>query len=380
MTADTLLWSNGTSFAPLSCCLRCPRARHLCYCFRRARSVPCALTRRPSIGARHTFSCPGAVVSPRQSVPVMFKTHGVGPGLDKLLLSLGPPKRASRRVLSLPKILSVLRLVNCFFSRTCSSSAASWRSLMVSRHLSASFAGIDRPICENSWSHLSLSWLLFASATAPLLTGPSCFKATSRVQCCALMELRGRPRSTQSTVHRTPSNLEVRSSRPRRCFELPSGRSVCSPCFETRILTPFVSLPWPFVTFSSWTSCSSRCTRKNRQIHTTNASRGKSLLDHKCSSWQPQTPPTRLFSSHLVRDRLSPLRRTPCFRLGLLQRLVILCQLVLQTVPALRRGKFHSTVLRPCSTSRWDHSRCPSCDSPRLPSVEHGLRHLRPNS
>ena len=119
------------------------------------------------------------------------------------------------------------------------------------------------------------SWLEPSSA--------SCLTATSRVQCCALAAspaavptaLRGRLRSTQSTVHRTPSNLEVRSSTLRRCFELPSGRSVRSPSVSS------------CETFASWTSCSSRCAWKNRQVHITTGTRPR---DVKCSCWELETP------------------------------------------------------------------------------------------
>ena len=57
--------------------------------------------------------------------------------------------------------LSDLQLVSCFLAQC----------LMVSQHLSVSFACIERPLSKNSWSHLTLSWLLFDSASAPLLAG-----------------------------------------------------------------------------------------------------------------------------------------------------------------------------------------------------------------
>ena len=75
MTADTLLWSNGTSFAPLSCCLRCPRARHL-----RAGHPPThdILSRGQELSCRN-------VIAHRSC----SRLTAWGPGIHKLLLSLG---------------------------------------------------------------------------------------------------------------------------------------------------------------------------------------------------------------------------------------------------------------------------------------------------
>ena len=127
---------------------------------------------------------------------------------------------------------------------------------------------------------LRLGFLCVCASTPPdwTLRAPPASKLSARskmlrspLSSCRLQtSLRA---SSMHAKHGPPHFLE--DLHLRRWFELHTGRSVRSPsvssCFDllNSCSDPFMSLPWPFVIFTSWTSCSSRCTRKNRQVHIT---------------------------------------------------------------------------------------------------------------